>query len=288
MPPEANAATVRAVDPTLEPILSALAEQQAELSGLLSSLDDRDWERPSACEGWSVADVVLHLAQTNEMALASLEGRLTRTDNPLASATATGAGAGTGESAGATPDAGAIDQGADLLVAQERGEPAAAVHQRWRTSVDRLEDAFRAGDPHRRVQWVAGQLSTRTLATTRLAETWIHTGDIAFAFDTPVRPADRLQHIARLAWRTLPYAFAQAGRELAGPVVFQLRGPNGDLWRFAPPDADLADHGPVTTVRGDAVELCRVAARRVDPTATGLEAEGPDADAVLQLVRTYA
>jgi hypothetical protein len=36
------------------------------------------------------------------------------------------------------------------------------------------------------------------------------------------------------------------------------------------------------------VELCLVAARRVDPADTALEAEGPDARAVLELVRTYA
>jgi hypothetical protein len=28
------------------------------------------------------------------------------------------------------------------------------------------------------VTWVAGQLSIRTLTTTRLAETWIHAGDV--------------------------------------------------------------------------------------------------------------
>jgi hypothetical protein len=34
--------------------------------------------------------------------------------------------------------------------------------------------------------------------------------------------------------------------------------------------------------------LCAVAARRVAPSATSLVGEGPDADAVLALVRTYA
>jgi uncharacterized protein (TIGR03083 family) len=49
--------------------IEALAEQQAELSGLLADIDDSGWHRPSRCEGWDVADVVLHLAQTNEMAI---------------------------------------------------------------------------------------------------------------------------------------------------------------------------------------------------------------------------
>ena len=75
-------------------------------------------------------------------------------------------------------------------------------------------------DPHARVTWVAGELSARTLATTRLAETWIHTGDVAPAFGSS-SPTVRLWHIARLAWRTLPYAFARPGA--TGPVAFELR-----------------------------------------------------------------
>jgi hypothetical protein len=96
------------------------------------------------------------------------------------------------------------------------------------------------------------------------------------------RPAPRLRHVSRLAWRTLPYAFRRAGRTLHGPVAFELRGPDGAPWSFRP------DEPPVTVVRGDGVELCLVAARRVAPGATSLEADGPDADAVLELVRTYA
>ena len=56
-------------------MVAALAAQQDELSSIVSSLDEAGWQHPSRCEGWSVADVVLHLAQTNEMAVASLQGR---------------------------------------------------------------------------------------------------------------------------------------------------------------------------------------------------------------------
>ena len=132
------------------------------------------------------------------------------------------------------------------------------------------------------MQWVAGELSARTLATTRLAETWIHTGDVAAALGVPHPPSDRLWHIARLAWRTLPYAFSRSGRALTGAVAFDLTGPRGEPWQFAP------EGEPLTTIAGDAVDLCSVAARRVDPAQTDLTGTGPDAAAVLELVRTYA
>jgi hypothetical protein len=61
-----------------------------------------------------------------------------------------------------------------------------------------------------------------------------------------------------------------------------LLGPTGDRWDFIPDDP------PLTTIRGDGADLCLVAARRVEPNETALTGEGPDADAVLELVRTYA
>lgn len=245
---------------------AALLAQHAEMAGLFESLAVQDWERPTRCPGWTVADVVLHLSQTDEMAIASLEGRT--------------AGFIAGHVSGAP--AGTVDDGADWMVSQERGASPDVLLGRWRDASSRFDEMLVGADSHRRVVWVVGELSIRTLISTRLAEAWIHTGDIADAVGVELKPDDRLRHIARLAWRTLPYAFAREGVALSGPVAFELIGPNGDPWSFVPSES------PTTVVRGDGVELCLVAARRLRASATGLSAEGPDADAVLSLVRTYA
>jgi uncharacterized protein (TIGR03084 family) len=247
--------------------LDALAQQQAELAGLLAGLSDADWSRPSRCEGWTIADVVIHLAQSNDMATGSAQGRFADVVDELMDGLAPAAD---------------VDEGADLMVRRERGLSGAEVRARWERSATALREALDAVDPSTRLDWVAGQLSARTLATTRLAETWIHTGDVADGVGVTVAPGNRLQLVARLAWRTVPYAFTRAGRELAGPVRFDLRGPDGEAWDFVP------DEPPVTTIRGDGVELCCVAARRVPASETSLQGDGPDADAVLELVRTYA
>src|SRR5947207_239756 len=136
-------------------MLTALAEQDDELDGLLAGLDDAGWARPSRCPDWSICDVVLHLAQTDEMALASAERRFT---------------------------------------------------------------------------------------------------DVVTEF----------------------------GRTPRGPVAVRLTGPGGEPWEFTP------DEPAATTVTGPALDFCLVAARRVDPSATALRASGPDAAAVLELVRTFA
>jgi uncharacterized protein (TIGR03084 family) len=263
----AGSRTVSGVDADLGAIVAALADQQAELRDLVLAIDQSDWQRASRCEGWTVADVVLHLAQTNELAIASANGHFAEAVDRLTGGRSTAA---------------SVDDGADLMVARDRDVPGPAVGDRWQASTRALCDVLRASDPDARFLWVAGELSPRTLATTRLAETWIHTGDVAAAFGTGLPPTDRLWHIARLAWRTLPYAFSRAGRELKGPVAFELQAPGGDLWDFSP------DAGSLTRIHGDAVDLCLVAARRADPAETGLRGEGPDALGVLELVRTYA
>lgn len=252
---------------TVHEIVAALADQDDELAGLLTRRSDADWQRPTPCEGWTVADVVLHVAQTNELAIASVDGSF-----PEVAANLVGGAARPGN----------VDDAAAAMVELERDTSAEAVFDRWKTAADRFLEVVAKSDLHERVPWVAGQLSVRTLVATRLSETWIHTTDVADAFGVSLAPTERLRHVARLAWRTLPYAFSRSGKQLSGPVELDLRGPDGDAWELVP------DEPAVTTVRGEGAELCLVAARRLTPAETSLRAEGPDADAVLELVRTYA
>jgi uncharacterized protein (TIGR03084 family) len=251
----------------MQAILAALGEQHAQLAAFIEPLDDAGWQLPTRCDGWTIADVVLHLAQTDELALASAQGRFADGLNVLA---------------GGLDGARNVDDGAAAMVARERGISNATLLERWRDGAAALRAVLATSDPHQRVDWVVGRLSTQTLATTRFSECWIHTGDVAGALGVVPKPTDALQHIARLAWRTLPYAFARSGRELSGPVEFDLRAPSGARWHFVP------DTDPATVIEGAGSDLCLVAARRVAPEDTSLRGTGPDAEAVLDLVRTYA
>lgn len=246
----------------MDDIVAALDDQQVELDEILRSFDDDAWASPSRCDGWTKSDVILHLAQTNEMAIGSLTGTYDKVLEGFLHG---------------LDFASNVDDGAGLMVDKERGAAADEVYARFRGTVERLMGLFWKADAHDRVQWVAGTLSAQTLATTRLAETWIHTNDVQRTV-----PSSRLKYIARLAWRTLPYAFQRAGREMQGTVAFELEGPNGKPWVFAPETP--AD----TVLRGLAVDLCEVAAQRAAAPGTSLVAEGPDAAGVLELVRTFA
>jgi uncharacterized protein (TIGR03084 family) len=246
--------------------IDALAEQQHELIELVEERRDAELLAPSRCDGWTVADVLLHLAQTNEMAVASVDGRLGEYVDRVAAS---------------VPAAGDIDAWAGALVDVERGDPSAS-RARYLTSAAAQVDAFRSADPAARVLWVAGDMAARTLATTRLTETWIHTVDVSVAYGPAPEPTDRLWHTCRLTWRTVPYALSRSGRTPTGDVAFALDAPDGSTWTFGDPAT------AETVVRGTALDLCTVAGQRAAVGDTSLQAVGPDADDVLRLVRTFA
>ena len=247
-------------------VFDALDRQHADLGAVLGSLDESQWAAPTRCEGWDVADVVLHLAQTDEFVIAGCTGTA---EDALAAF---------------VPDAEGIenvDDAAELAVQRERGLPVADLLARWRASADESRRLLRERPEDQRIPWVLGTLPPKTLATTRLAEAWIHTGDIAEAVGATLEADDRLWHIARLAWRTLPYAFSRAGRELTDTVTLRLTAPSGDEWIFGEEEG-------ATAVAGSALDWCLLAARRAPAAATSLRATGPQAETVLELARTYA
>jgi uncharacterized protein (TIGR03084 family) len=239
-------------------IFDDLIAEQDRLENILNGLDEPAWGSPSGAPGWTVTDVVLHLAQTEEAVRASV------------------AGADLG--VGAAGDS--VDEVMERLVRTERAAPA-MVFRRWRHARRAAVAALRAADPRRPLSWVDAPLKPATLATTRLAEHWAHGLDIAGPLGADFPDTARLRHIAWLAHRSLPYALTLAG-ERPDEVSCELTAPDGTAtWRYGPPDAESSISGP-------AGAFCRVAARRLDPAESELRATGPLGATALRVLRTYA
>jgi uncharacterized protein (TIGR03084 family) len=240
-------------------VIDDYAGETARLEDILGLLTEEQWGTESGASGWSVADVVLHLAQSEEGVVASVGGSSLR---------------------GATAAAGTVDDWAARMVDAERGA-AAQVFGRWRRARDAAVESLRAADPQATLQWVAGSMRPATLATTRLAEHWAHGLDITGPLGIDFPDTSRLRHIAWLAPRTLPYAFSLAGEQPAA-VRCSLTAPDGvTTWTFGPEDAESEISGP-------AGAFCRVAAQRLDPLASGLRATGAHGAAALRVLRSYA
>ena len=247
---------------TDQDVFDALEAEQDRIEQMLDDLSGDAWQRESQCSGWTVSDVVLHLAQTEEAVAATVTGGSFEVP--------------------AGVSGGNVDEIMDAWVAAERGAGPDVVLERWKTARRRALDALRSADPQTPVAWAAAPLKPRTLATTRLSEHWIHAQDIAEPLGLDYPDGDTLKQIARLAQRTVPYAFMRAGRADPPSVRLELTGPTGEPWVFG-------DDGAQVVIRGDAGEVCRIAARRLDPAeAKTVEASGERAGDVLELIRTYA
>jgi uncharacterized protein (TIGR03084 family) len=240
-------------------VLADLVAEQERLEAILADLDDAAWETESGAPGWTVTDVVLHLAQTEEAVVATArEGS---------------------SSSVAFPRAATIDDAMDELVRSERAVPE-VVFERWRTARRAAVERLRGADPKVPLEWAAAPLKPMTLATTRLAEHWAHGLDITEPLGIPFSDTDRLRHVAWLGHGSLPYAFGLAGQE-PHDVYCELIAPDGSTWTYGPSDAD-------STISGAAGAFCRVGAQRLAPDDSGLEASGPYGDAALRVLRNYA
>ena len=243
-------------------IFDALESQQDRLDRILQGLDEDQWNAPSACPGWTVRDVVLHLAQTEEGVAATLEGSLP--PFPV------------------TEGATTIDEVVENWVSSQRGAASGEVHDRWNAARRKALEGLKSADPEQPVAWAAAPLKPRTLATTRLSEHWIHTLDITDPLGIDDPDGDDLKNIAWLAFKTLGYAYSREGRGEPPTVRLELDAPDGEKWVFGAEDAEVVIAGP-------AGEFCRIAARRLSPDkAEKLTATGDRAGEVLELVRTYA
>jgi len=240
-------------------IFDDLAAERDRLDGILAGLDEAQWTTPSAAAGWSVADVVLHLAQSDEAVVASADGQTLRV------------GPGSGAS---------VDEIMNRLVQAER--PASAdIYRRWQQASTAALAALRAADPKQALAWVESPMKPATLATTRLAEAWAHGLDITGPLGIDFPDTARLRNVAWLAHRTLPYALALNG---GGPydVFCELTAPDGTgTWRLGPETAE-------SSITGPAGAFCRVAAQRLAPEDSGLVTQGPHGAAALRVLRTYA
>ncbi|MFI9509520.1 maleylpyruvate isomerase family mycothiol-dependent enzyme [Nocardia sp. NPDC052566] len=238
--------------------IDALAREHEQLDAVLARLPLATWDAPSAAPGWTVTDVLLHLAQSEEFVpVVAAHGEFVQ-----------------------RPPGVELDQLMDMQVAGERGVTGPEVLERWRRACKASVATLRECPRDARLPWATVPLSPWTLASTRIAEHWAHALDITEPFGIDYPDTERLWHVARLAHRTLPYAFTVAG-ETGGPVRCELVGPNGDSWIFGDADAE-------SVIRGSAAEFCRVGAQRLTAGKSLLSATGPYAAAALRVVRNYA
>ncbi|GAA3060793.1 TIGR03084 family metal-binding protein [Streptomyces glomeratus] len=244
-------------------VIDDLGREGEELDRLVAESGEERWALATPAPGWTVAHQIAHLAWTDRAALVAVtrpEAFAAEVEKAL-------------RSPGTWVDE-AAREGAAL--------PPARLLAEWRESRAALDRALREAPPGVRHPWFGPPMSTASMATARLMETWAHGLDVAETLGVPPTPSDRLRHIARLGFRTRDFAYAV--HELpapAEPFRVELVGPSGEVWTYGPDDA-------AQRVTGPALDFCLLVTQRAHRDDLGLRAEGPDADRWLDIAQAFA
>ena len=254
----------------LDQLLDELAAESTSLERLVAGLDDEQWLLVTPARPWTIADTIAHLLSTDRLSVLAC----TSADEFHDHAGSWLAAVVDGDDADPVGDA-ARD------VAARFATPAELLDG-WREARGALADALRAVPEGTRLPWFGTTMTAPSMATARLMETWAHGHDVAHVLGVSRPPTDRLRHVARLAVRARPYAYAVRGRDLPdADVRVELTGPDGDTWSFGP-------EGAAERIAGSAHDFCLVAVQRLHPDDTDLEADGAAAAEWLGILQAFA
>ncbi len=244
-------------------VFDDLQGEGEDLDRLVADLPDAVWSRPTPAPGWTIAHQIAHLAWTDDKSLLAV------TDQEGFAAEIVEAALRLGDY---------VDEGA----AAGPATPPRALLERWRRSRAALLDALRRVPHGHKIPWYGPPMSSASMATARIMETWAHGLDVADALGESRQPTARLRHIARLAVRTRDYAYLVRGETPpAEEFRVEVTGPDGTLWTFGPQTAGQRVTGP-------ALDLCLLATQRRHRADLSLRAEGEDAEHWLDIAQAFA
>ena len=247
----------------LEQVLADLTAEGDELEAVVAPLDEGGWRTPVPAPGWDVATTIVHLAWTDEVAVAAGTDKAAWDDLVVRAI---------GDPLGfvdAEAFAGAKAPGAQIL-------------ERWRAARPALVTMLREFPEGQKLPWCGPPMSPTSMATARFMETWAHALDVYDALGVTKEPTDRIRHVAHLGVRTRDFAFGV--HELEPPAEefrVELVAPSGERWTWGPEDA-------AQRVTGSAYDFCLRVTQRRHRDDLDLVATGPDADRWLDIAQAFA
>jgi uncharacterized protein (TIGR03083 family) len=225
--------------------------QRRRLEGLLRTLPEEDWHRPSRCAGWSVQDVITHLASTNRFWALSISAGLS--------------GEPTRYLAAFDPVASPAQ-----LVDQSQGAAVADTLAEFSAGNDALADAIAELDDE---GWATlaeappGHLPIRLVADHALWDGWVHERDIVLPLGLiPAEEADEVRCCLRYG-AALGRAFAlSSGDADRSAMVIEVDEPD-DRLVVVVDDEVVRVHGgeapdAALVLRGHAVALVEMLSMR--------------------------
>ncbi|MFI7614850.1 maleylpyruvate isomerase family mycothiol-dependent enzyme [Nonomuraea terrae] len=230
------------------------AGRVAAMDALLASAVDDDWARVIV-EGWTLQELVAHLAATDGLVAASV------------GAPVLGPPMGAADSLGRTGD----------VQAYERARSPEQTRRDWRAQADALCRHLAALPPTTPATLDGLEFAVRDHILARGLETWIHAADAARVAEIrlPDPVPEHIRPTADLCARLLPWTMLFSGLDGAGHTLhLTLTGPGGGEWRVALGVADTEPGEPDVRITADVVRFCFLLGGRGDPEDFPAEVEG--------------
>ena len=239
-------------------ILSDLVAEQQFLDQSLQRIPTKIWDTVTPNAPWTVRDTIAHLADFEELGADAISG---------------------GTRVKEWQKASDLDEMRKRAIKQGRDMRYQDVIEWWRGARAKVVEPLSHMSGEDRIEWIVDDMSARTFATFRLMETWMHGLDIYATLGIDVEDTPRIRHVCWLGWKTLPYAFKQAGEHYE-PVRVEVIGPGYAKWVYGPADSDQL-------IKGSASDWARLAVHRIDLGDTRLKATGEYAEKALQNAQAF-
>jgi len=239
-------------------ILSDLVAEQQFLDQSLQRIPIKLWDKVTPAKPWTVRDTIAHLADFAELAADALTG---------------------GDRVKEYQNATDLDALRQRAIEKGRSMRPQDVIEWWRAGRAKVVEPLSHMSADDRVEWIAGDMSAKTFATFRLMETWAHGLDIYQALDIEVEDTPRIRHVCWLGWKTLPYAFKNAGLDYS-PIRVEVIGPGYAKWVYGPEDAE-------DVIKGPASDWARIVVRRMPPDKARLKVTGEAAAKALEVAQAF-
>lgn len=239
-------------------ILSDLVAEQQFLDQSLQRVPIKIWDLVTPNKPWTVRDTIAHLADFEDLGADSInKGTLIKEWQT-------------------SSDLEALKKRA---IEKGRAMRPQDVIEWWRAGRAKVVEPLSHMNGSDRIDWISGDMSAKTFATSRLMETWMYGLDIYATLGLEIEDTQRIRHICWLGWKTLPYAFKQAGEHYE-PIRVEVIGPGYAKWVYGPEDTDQL-------IKGSASDWARIVVRRIKPEKTRLKVSGEYAEKAIRVARAY-
>jgi uncharacterized protein (TIGR03084 family) len=239
-----------------------LSSEHDQLRKVLSVLKDEVWDKATPADSWMIRDCVSHLAYFDEAA------NLAMTDKDSFAKRVELLKNTSGD-----PMIHHLKAGREMNIA--------ALYDWFLDANREMLKSMKLLSGSERVPWFGPDMSSLSMVTARLMETWAHSKDIYDALSIELKPTLRLIHVAELGVRTLEWSFFINNLEPPDDIYVSL-DLNGKFVK------SWGNKNSVNKVTGELEDFCLVVVQRRHYFETGLIVEGDGAIKWMEIAQAFA